>query len=256
MNTSAEVAICVADFHKTYGKTVAVEGLSLEVRRGEILGLVGPNGAGKTTTLRTICGIIPPTHGKVTIAGFDLATMPIQAKGRLAYVPDDPKLFDMLTVQEHLAYYAAAYRVSKVPEKSARLLAQFELTAKRDSLCQELSRGMRQKVAICCAYLHDPTVIIFDEPFTGLDPRAIRTLKDSILAQAQIGTAIIISSHLLDVVEDLCSHLMILHHGRSKFFGPLADVRGAFSSDTTDVTLEDVFFRATEDAATTTDPTA
>ncbi len=261
MNDGAPPVIVIEDFHKTYRDTVAVAGLSLHVRAGQILGLVGPNGAGKTTTLRSLCGIIPPTRGRITIAGFDLATHPIQAKSRLAYIPDDPKLFDMLTVAEHLEYMAAAYRVPDAEARSARLLDQFELTSKQGALAQELSRGMRQKVAICCAYLHDPAAIIFDEPFTGLDPRAIRTLKNSIAAQARAGAAIIISSHLLDVVEDLCSHLLILDHGERRFFGPLQDVRAAFASLREDESLEEIFFRATEGPpavqdATTSQPAA
>ena len=192
MSDGTPPVIVIENFHKTYRDTIAVAGLSLHVRAGEILGLVGPNGAGKTTTLRSLCGIIPPTSGRITIAGYDLATHPIEAKSRLAYIPDDPKLFDMLTVDEHLEYMAAAYRVADAENRSARLLDQFELTPKQGALAQELSRGMRQKVAICCAYLHDPAAIIFDEPFTGLDPRAIRTLKNSIAAQARSGAAITI----------------------------------------------------------------
>jgi ABC-2 type transport system ATP-binding protein len=256
MNDGKPPVIVIEDLHKTYRDTVAVAGLSLHVREGEILGLVGPNGAGKTTTLRSLCGIIPPTHGRISIAGFDLASDPIEAKLRLAYIPDDPKLFDMLTVGEHLEYMAAAYRVPDAEARSARLLDQFELTAKRDALAQELSRGMRQKVAICCAYLHDPAAIIFDEPFTGLDPRAIRTLKHSIAAQARSGAAIIISSHLLDVVEDLCSHLLILDRGELRFFGPLQDVRAAFASLREDESLEEIFFRATEGAPVAPDQSA
>lgn len=240
--------ILIEDFHKTYRDTVAVAGLSLSVEAGQILGLVGPNGAGKTTTLRSMCGIIPPTRGRITIGGYDLATHPIEAKSRLAYIPDDPKLFDVLTVAEHLEYVAAAYRVADAQAKSERLLEQFDLTPKKDALAQELSRGMRQKVAICCGYLHDPAAIIFDEPFTGLDPRAIRTLKQSIAAQARRGAAIIISSHLLDVVEDLCSHLLILDQGERRFFGPMQDVRAAFASLREDESLEEIFFRATEGA--------
>jgi ABC-2 type transport system ATP-binding protein len=146
--------------------------------------------------------------------------------------------------------------VADVEAKSSQLLEQFDLTPKKDALAQELSRGMRQKVAICCGYLHDPAAIVFDEPFTGLDPRAIRTLKQSIAAQARNGAAIIISSHLLDVVEDLCSHLLILDHGERRFFGPLQDVRAAFDSLREDESLEEIFFRATEGAANNGGPLA
>ena len=238
--------IQVSDFHKKYRDTVAVAGLSFEVQAGEILGLVGPNGAGKTTTLRALTGIIPPTRGRLCVAGHDVVTDPIAAKQQLAYVPEDPKLFDALTVWEHLEFVAAAYRVPDFVAKGEELLRQFELTEKRGTIAQELSRGMRQKVAICCAYLHNPNVILFDEPLTGLDPRGIRTMKDSILEGAGGGTAIVISSHLLAIVEDLCTHLLILHHGKRLFFGRIEEARVAFADVSGDASLEEVFFRATE----------
>ena len=176
--------IRVNDYHKTYRETIAVAGLSFEVPAGAILGLVGPNGAGKTTTMRALAGIIRPTRGSLQVAGHDVVADPLAAKRTLAYVPDDPKLFDALTVWEHLEFIAAAYRVADFAPKGEALLQQFELVEKRKTLAQELSRGMRQKVAICCAYLHDPRAILFDEPLTGLDPYAIRTLKSSIAQRA------------------------------------------------------------------------
>jgi ABC-2 type transport system ATP-binding protein len=244
--------ISVEDYHKTYRETVAVSGLSFRVQPGEILGLVGPNGAGKTTTLRAIAGILPPTRGRLIVGGHDLAIEPVQAKQLFAYIPDDPKLFDALTVSEHLEFIAAAYQVEAPEPKSAQLLDQFDLTEKKDTITQELSRGMRQKVAICCAYLHDPVAIIFDEPLTGLDPRAIRTLKDSIVQRAGDGAAIIISSHLLALVEDICSHLLILDRGQSRYCGPTGEVRTTFADIADDATLEEIFFRATDGNATTT----
>lgn len=240
----------VVDYHKTYRETVAVAGLSFRVESGQILGLVGPNGAGKTTTMRAIAGIIPPTRGRLSVAGYDVAIDPVAAKQRFAYIPDDPKLFDALTVDEHLAFIAAAYQVADAPDKVARLLAQFELTEKRDALAQELSRGMRQKVAICCGYLHDPVAILFDEPLTGLDPRGIRTLKQSIRERAQGGAAIMISSHLLSLVEDLCTHLLILERGRSRYCGPVSDARTAFADLSAEASLEEIFFHVTEGGAT------
>jgi len=238
--------IIVDDYHKSYRDTVAVAGLSFRVEAGQVLGLVGPNGAGKTTTLRAIAGIIPPTRGRLSVAGHDVAVDPVAAKRNFAYIPDDPKLFDALTVTEHLEFVAAAYEVADFADKSARLLEQFELTEKKSALAQELSRGMRQKVAICCGYLHEPAAILFDEPLTGLDPRGIRTLKQSIVERAQRGAAIIISSHLLSLVEDLCTDLLILERGRSKFFGPIAEARTLFAGQTGAASLEEVFFRATE----------
>lgn len=239
----------VIDYHKAYQDMVAVSGLSFVVNRGEILGLLGPNGAGKTTTMRAMCGIIPPTHGRLLVAGHDVVADPVGAKRKLAYIPDDPKLFDTLTVWEHLEFVAAAYRLSDWKLSAEDLLARFELTPKRATAAQELSRGMRQKVAICCAYLHNPAAVMFDEPMTGLDPRGIRTLKDTIRERTAAGAAILISSHLLALVEDLCTHLLILHHGKSLFFGRIEDARSAFASVDRDSSLEDLFFRATETPA-------
>jgi ABC-2 type transport system ATP-binding protein len=238
--------IHVEDYHKAYRETIAVAGLSFDVPAGAILGLVGPNGAGKTTTLRALAGIIRPTHGRLSIAGHDLETDPIAAKSELAYIPDDPKLFDALTVWEHLEFMASAYRVADFTPKAEALLQQFELIEKRDTMTQELSRGMRQKVAICCGYLHDPRVILFDEPLTGLDPYAIRTLKASITEHAAAGAAILVSSHLLALVEDLCTHLLILDKGRSLFSGTLDQARSRFADLQGEASLEEVFFRATE----------
>jgi ABC-2 type transport system ATP-binding protein len=238
--------IQVIDYHKTYLDTVAVAGLTFEVRPGEILGLLGPNGAGKTTTMRAITGIIPPTRGQLIVSGRDVVADPVGAKSQLAYVPDDPKLFDTLTVWEHLEFVAAAYRLTQWEEQAERLIVRFELTDKRTSVAQDLSRGMRQKVAICMAYLHNPSSILFDEPMTGLDPRGIRTMKESVAEHARAGAAVLISSHLLALVEDLCTHVLILHHGRSLFFGKMEEARTAFASVDSDGSLEELFFRATE----------
>ena len=243
---SGESVIAVEDLHKAYREVIAVAGLSFEVAAGEILGLVGPNGAGKTTTLRAVTGIIPPTRGQLRIAGYDIVADPIAAKRELAYVPDDPRLFDALTVWEHLEFMAAAYRVVDFKSAADQLLQQFELAEQRDTIAQELSRGMRQKVSICCAYLHEPAALLFDEPLTGLDPRAIRTLKQSIIDRARNGAAIIVSSHLLSLIEDLCTHLLILHRGRRLFFGRVSEARTAFAHMDADASLEEVFFRATE----------
>jgi ABC-2 type transport system ATP-binding protein len=240
------ILVRVSDYHKSYRETVAVAGLSFHVAAGSVLGLVGPNGAGKTTTMRALCGIIPPTLGTLQVAGHDVVKDPIPAKRVLAYVPDDPKLFDTLTVWEHLEFVAAAYRVSNFAPRADALLEQFELTEKRNTVAQELSRGMRQKVAVCCAYLHEPRVLLFDEPLTGLDPRGIRTLKETIAAQARAGAALIISSHLLGLVEDLCDQLLIMHKGRGLYFGPTAQARAMFASAGQNATLEEVFFKAIE----------
>ena len=240
------MSIAVEDYHKTYGETVAVQGISFRVEPGEILGLVGPNGAGKTTTLRALAGILAPTAGRLLIAGHDVVAEPVAAKMQLAYVPDDPSLFESLTVWEHLRFIASAYRVRDWSAKAEGLITQFELTEKRSALASELSRGMRQKVAICCGYLHDPKAILLDEPLTGLDPRGIRTMQDSIRERADAGAAVMVSSHLLSLVEDLCTRVLILHRGRQLVHGTLADLRRRLDEESRHETLEELFFRLTE----------
>jgi ABC-2 type transport system ATP-binding protein len=164
----------------------------------------------------------------------------------MACVPDDPKLFETLTVWEHLEFIAAAYRVANYRPKAEALLTQFELLEKRDVLAQELSRGMRQKVAIACAYLHDPQAILLDEPITGLDPQGIRIMKHSVLERARAGAAVIVSSHLLSLVEDICSHVLILDRGKPLFFATMEQARATFATAGAPTTLEDVFFQATQ----------
>jgi ABC-2 type transport system ATP-binding protein len=241
------VSIVVEDYHKHYGDVVAVAGITFSVAPGEVLGLVGPNGAGKTTTLRALAGILTPTRGRLTIAGHDLQTDPVAAKAALAYVPDDPRLFDQLTVWEHFRFIAGAYRLDGDWQPLAEdLLARFELGEKRGALASDLSRGMRQKLAIACGYLHRPRAILLDEPLTGLDPRGIRTMKDTIREHAAAGAAVIVSSHLLSLVEDLCTTLLVLRHGQMVWHGRLADLRREAEADGRKETLEDVFFRLTE----------
>jgi ABC-2 type transport system ATP-binding protein len=236
--------IDVEGFCKAYESTVAVAGLSFQVRAGQVLGLVGPNGAGKTTTLRALTGIIPASGGLLRVAGYDLDKSPLEVKQRGAYVPDDPQLFHDLSVEQHLRFIASVYSVSNPGESISRLLQQFDLEAKRHTRAADLSRGMRQKLAICCAYLHDPSALLLDEPMTGLDPRGIRVLKESIVERARRGAAVMISSHLLAMVEDICSHVLVLDDGASRFCGTVAQLRKVFADSRDDATLEDVFFRA------------
>lgn len=162
---------------KVYGELRAVSDLSFEVNAGEVVGLVGPNGAGKTTTLRCLAGIIPSTRGRIEIAGHDLLLDPVRAKGALAFLPDEPRLFDYLTVREHLNLVARIYGVAGWEPKAQVLLEELELQDKENSLPLELSRGMKQKLSIACGFLHDPRLILLDEPLTGLDPLGIRRMS-------------------------------------------------------------------------------
>src|SRR5438093_11364423 len=238
--------IQVEGLTKLYGELVAVNELSFAVQPGQVLGLVGPNGAGKTTTLRCLSGIIPATRGAIRICGHEIAADPIPAKRQLAFVNDEPRLFDYLTVEQHLTFTARIYQVRDYEPLAGRLLDELELAQKKDSLPGELSRGMKQKLAIACGLLHSPKVIYFDEPLTGLDPIGIRRMKDSILKRARDGVAIIISSHLLHLVEEICSHILILKQGRKIIDGTINEITQKFSEQPGDANLEEVFFRATE----------
>jgi ABC-2 type transport system ATP-binding protein len=232
---------------KLYGEFTAVNELSFSLQPGEVMGLVGPNGAGKTTTLRCLAGIIPPSRGGVRVGGQDIVREPIAAKKQLAFFTDEPRLFDYLTVWQHLNFVARIYSVPDYEAIGARLLEELEIANKRDALPGELSRGMKQKLAIACGLLHSPRVIYFDEPLTGLDPLGIRRMKDSILKRARDGAAIIISSHLLHLVEEICSRILILKDGRKLIDGTLAEITRKFSEQPGDASLEDVFFRATSE---------
>src|SRR5258708_11050622 len=234
----------VESLTKLYGEFVAVNELSFAVKPGQVVGLVGPNGAGKTTTLRCLSGIIPPTRGRLAICGADLASDPISAKRQLAFFNDEPRLFDYLTVHQHLVFTARIYQVENFEPLANALLQELEIADKRDALPGELSRGMKQKLAIACGLLHSPRVIYFDEPLTGLDPIGIRRMKDSILKRARDGAAIIISSHLLHLVQEICSHILILKNGRKISFGTMQEIARQYSDQAGDANLEEAFFRA------------
>jgi ABC-2 type transport system ATP-binding protein len=236
----------VSGLTKRYGDFTAVRDLTFTVRPGEVMGLVGPNGAGKTTTLRCATGIIPPTLGTVRIAGCDLASDPVAAKRRLAFFPDEPRLFDHLTVEQHLNFVARIYGVADWRDRAAPVLAELEMTDKRHLLPGELSRGMKQKLVIACGLLHSPSVVFFDEPLTGLDPGGIRRMKETMRRLAREGAAIILSSHLLSLLEEVCTHVLILKAGEKVADGSIAEIRARFAAHP-DSSLEDVFFKATED---------
>jgi ABC-2 type transport system ATP-binding protein len=191
---------------------------------GEVLGLVGPNGAGKTTTLRSISGIIPPTSGTIRISGNDLTQDPLGAKRSLAFIPDEPHLFEYLTVEEHLRFVGRLYGVPDASERIGPLLNELELSDKRDVLPTELSRGMKQKLAIACGLIHDPQAVLFDEPLTGLDPVGIRRMKETIRRRAQLGSAVILSSHLLHMVEEVCTRVLIIQRGRLVALGTISEI--------------------------------
>ncbi len=240
----ATQALLVQGLAKTYDGTRALEDLSFDVQAGEIVGLLGPNGAGKTTALRTIAGVLPIQQGRVQICGIDLERDEVAAKRRLGWVPDDPQPFDALTVQEHLEFIAALHQLPDWRRRAEELLARFELVEKRDALGGELSRGMRQKLAFACAWLPRPALVLLDEPLAGLDPRGIRSAREAIRELSSSGTAVLLSSHQLELIQALADRLLILQRGRRVFLGTLAEARERLSGLQSS-SLEEIFLAAT-----------
>ena len=235
----------IQDLVKAYDGFRAVDGLSLRVEPGEILGLVGPNGAGKTTTLRCLAGIIPPTSGRIAIAGFDLQRRPIEARQRLAFVPDEPHLFDHLTALDHLVLFSRLYGVADGPTRAETMLAEAGLHEQRLSFPSELSRGMKQKLVVACALLHRPEVLVLDEPLTGLDPAAMRRMKRTVSDTAGAGASVIVSSHMLQLVEEVCDRVLIVSHGKTVLEGTLDEIRMQIPDVDADADLETLFLKAT-----------
>ena len=234
--------IQIQGLSKLYEDHLAVDDLSIELSGGQICGLVGPNGAGKTTTMRCMAGLIPATKGDLRLAGCDVAKDQLELKKRLAYVPDDPPLFDDLTVGQHLDFIGRLYQVDDHRTKATQLLKQFELYDKINAGATTLSRGMRQKLAVSCAYIFDPQVLLLDEPLTGLDPPGIRMLLSTVRQRADAGTTVIISSHLLAMIEDVVSHLVVMQNGKLQYFGAAAKLRQQYPDASS---LEQAYFAAT-----------
>ncbi len=230
----------VESLTKRFRSFPAVTALDFTVSAGEVLGLVGPNGAGKTTTLRCIAGILAPSSGRIRVVGHDLATEPIPAKSALAFIPDEPHLFEYLTVEEHLVFVGRLYQVTEARPRLESLLAELELADRRNALPAELSRGMKQKLAIACGLLHGPSALILDEPLTGLDPLSIRRMKETIVGRARDGAAVILSSHLLHLVEEICTRVLIMRDGARVALGTIAEII-AERPELAGRPLEDVF---------------
>ena len=246
--------ITVEHLTRVYGAFVAVDGLSFEVGAGEIVGLIGPNGAGKTTTLRSLAGILRPTAGTIRIDGFELggdAGAAIEAKRRLAFMPDEPHLFEYLTVDEHLRLMARLYGVQDFDKASRTLIDELELGGKERSLPGELSRGMRQKVVIACGLVRPASVLLFDEPLTGLDPLGIRKMRETIVARGRAGAAILLSSHLLHLVEEVCTRVIIMDHGKKIADGTVAELASRADLATAGSNLEQIFLHVTGGATGT-----
>jgi ABC-2 type transport system ATP-binding protein len=230
---------------KRYGRTLAVDNLNLSVEKGEIFGFIGPNGAGKTTTIRMMAGVLGPTEGGVKIGGIAMSQEPEAAKRIIGFIPDRPFLYEKLTGMEFLRFIADLYGFGDglFREKAEGLLIQFSLYDWADQLIESYSHGMKQRLVIASALLHDPAVIIVDEPMVGLDPAGIRMVKDLLRALAERGTTIFMSTHTLEIAEDLCDRIGVIHRGRLVAMGTTGDLRGTACLREGD--LEEVFLRLT-----------
>ncbi len=237
---------------KRYGTKTAVERLSLRIEPGELFAFLGPNGAGKTTTIKLICGLLFPTEGSVRVGGFDIQSQGDQARQLLSYVPDTPFLYEKLTGREFLQFISEMYGLP--PEHGAKRLDEvvrlFSLDEFVDDLTERYSHGMRQRTVFAAALLHEPRVLVVDEPTVGLDPRSVRLLKDVLRKLAAGGTTVFLSTHSLDIAQELAQRIGIVDHGRLIGCGTLDTLRRQVSLDGS---LEDVFLKLTEETPAVTE---
>jgi len=232
---------------KSYGGFEAVKPLTLQVRRGEVFGFLGPNGAGKTTTIRMLMGILVPSAGRVLVDGLDCQHEAAEVKRRVGYLPDIPMYYDYLRGREILQFVAEmhGYSRSEAQGRSHRLLRELALEEAADEFAVNYSMGMKKKLGLACALIHNPKVLVLDEPINGLDPRAARDVQERLLAAAAEGTTIFVSTHLLDMAEKLCDRVGIIHRGALVACGSLDELRGAAASGSS---LEQVFLNITDEA--------
>ncbi|SHJ77509.1 ABC-type multidrug transport system, ATPase component [Clostridium cavendishii DSM 21758] len=228
----------VNNLNKKYNKFFAAKDLNFTVNKGELAILVGPNGAGKSTTLKSIAGLLK-YDGEIKVCGKNNKS--IEGKKLLSYVPELPALFPLLSIDEHIHFIAKAYGISNYENYADELLEKFDLKDKRDKLGQELSKGMQQKVSICCALITKPKVILFDEPMIGLDPKAIKELKNILIELRDSGVSLLISTHLLDSMDGIWDRILIMKNGE------IILSKNKFEFDNTEESLEDIFFEVTED---------
>ncbi|NVD70190.1 ABC transporter ATP-binding protein [Duganella sp. BJB1802] len=233
---------------KVYGGFNAVKPLNLTVERGEVFGFLGPNGAGKTTTIRMMMGILVPSAGQVLIDGLDCHSEPAEVKRRVGYLPDTPIFYDYLRGREILQFVGEmhGYPHAEAVERSARLLREFGLEEAGEDYAVNYSLGMKKRLGLACALIHDPAVLILDEPINGLDPRASRDVQERLLAAAARGVTIFVSTHLLDMAEKLCDRVGIIHHGQLVATGTLDEIRAEAPASGS---LEDVFLKITDETA-------
>jgi ABC-2 type transport system ATP-binding protein len=225
--------IQVQDAVKVYGSFRAVDGVSLDVPEGQIHGFLGPNGAGKTTTIRMVAGLLKPTAGRITINGHDLAADPVAAKTSLGFIPDRPFIYDKLTAGEFLRFHGGLYGMAgtEIEKRIADMLGLFELTRWETELVESFSHGMKQRLVMCAAFLHQPRAVLVDEPMVGLDPRGARLIKDVFRAMSRKGVAILMSTHTLEVAQEMCDVISIILKGRIIAHGTVDQIRAQAGGD-------------------------
>ena len=228
---------------KIYSDFQALFPLDLHVRPGEVFGFLGPNGAGKTTTIRILAGVLPPTSGRLVIDGVDMAVDPVEAKRRIGYIPDRPYLYEKLTGREMLRFVGGLYAMDPavIEERSAKLLAFHSLNEFADRLIEGYSHGMKQRLSLSAALLHEPRLLIVDEPMVGLDPRGARQIKGVFREVVEQGRTVFLSTHSLDVAQAVCDRLAIIHRGRIVAAGTYEEIRSEGRADAG--SLEEVFLR-------------
>jgi len=237
--------IAIHDLVKRYGTFTAVNGISLEVASGEIHGFLGPNGAGKTTTIRMVAGLLKPTSGRIVVNGHDLAAEPASAKASLGFIPDRPFLYEKLTAGEFLRFHGGLYGLDGAPvgERVHEMLELFELRRWENELVESFSHGMKQRLVMCAAFLHRPQAVLVDEPMVGLDPRGARLIKDIFRRMSARGVAILMSTHTLEVAQEMCDRISIILQGRIIARGTVAEVRSMAGNP--DDQLTSVFLKLT-----------
>lgn len=244
--TNPNALIETENLTKLYGEKRAVEQVSFGVFPGEVFGFLGPNGAGKTTTIKMIVGLLQPTSGRVRVAGFDVQEHPLQAKAASGYVPDTPNLYDKLSGVEFLRFVGDLYEIDRgqVERRIDELLRLFELTQAAEDAIDSYSHGMQQKTALAAALVHDPKVLVLDEPTSGLDPKSARLIKDILRQMADRGSAVFLSTHILEIAERMCDRIGIIHQGKLIAVGTMGELRSA-SLSTQGTSLEDIFLSLT-----------
>lgn len=234
------------DLTMNYGRLRALDGLNLKIEQGEFFAFLGPNAAGKTTTIKLLTGLLRPTAGWAKVCGYDMQTQAMEAKRRIGYIPDVAEFYDKLTALEFMTFIADLFEVEPdlARRRTGELVERFSLTSYTTQRVENLSHGTRQRLAIASALLHEPEVIIIDEPMVGLDPRNARVVKEELKARSRAGTTVFLSTHLLNVAEELADRVGIVNHGRLIALGTVAELRKAREKEGGD--LEEIFLEMTE----------